>query len=101
MSTYVSIGRNVGDQPLNATDWTEFISRTSMTVYEFAGPLVSYATGHGVYNDSPEDTFIVVGAQTPNPHDASCLRIALRALARAYGQECIALAICEPEFLTP
>ena len=98
MSAYVTIGRKVGNVDMPPQRWTDFISRTRMAVNEFAGPLVTWGATRGEYNGVPESCYIVVGSRTPNPHETSCLRIALRNLARAYNQDCIALAIADVEF---
>ena len=105
MSVYVSIGRNIRSTPwpMPESRWATFTKAVTLAVAEFAGPVVSVAFGRGEYNGVEEETCIVVGASDDSAsteyqrHNA--LSIALRALAREYEQECIAVAVATPQFL--
>jgi len=118
MAVYVSIGRNVGDQPMNAERWEAFRNETRRVVDTLAGPWVTSATGTGRFAGTLEETYVVVSDgsrldQGFNPVGEDDdgeplgwwevrtrdLYAALGTLAAQYGQESIAVTIGEPEFV--
>lgn len=87
MSTYVSIGRNVGDEPMSAEMWRDFRTAVEAAVTRFAGPLVSATTGTGWYQGVSEETAVYVGAAD----ESYRLIDALDVLRTRFGQESIAV----------
>lgn len=100
MSTYVSIGRNIQNEPMSEHDWGEFVKRVTLAVELFAGPIVSTTLGSGVYQGKTEGCAVIVGAGNPAKHSLSYLKASLSALATSFKQECIALTVATPEFIS-
>lgn len=90
----VSIGRNVGDEPMSNERWIDF----KLSVCSLFPQRIFTGTGIGEYEGTKEESFSVIA---PAPTEVWFLRGVLRALAREYGQECIALSIAEPEMIGP
>jgi hypothetical protein len=101
MSVYVSIGRNVGPAPMSQKSWDEFIARVYIAVSSFCGPVVSVTKGDGSYDGSREESATVIGSGDPNKYNRECLEMALGHLCREYRQDCIALTVATPFFVTP
>jgi hypothetical protein len=102
MSTYVSIGRNIGAEPMSPTDWRLFRRSVDATVSAFAGPIVTRAEGLGEYDGATEPTYIVVGAANPDgPVAWSMFGDELREIAAQFGQESIAVTVGTPTFVGP
>ena len=100
MSAYISIGRNIGMTPMPQARWEDFISRVAEAAISFAGPLVSLTTGYGLYNGEREECAIIVtGSSLVRVSNA--LVVSLKALAREFEQDSIALTVGNPEFITP
>ena len=84
----VSIGRNVGDEPLHAVEWAEFRDR----VAGLLGTVYGAATGRGEWIGEDgrivhEDTYVVTGTTG----DLAGLRADLAVLGGFYGQEAVGL----------
>lgn len=97
MSTYVSIGRNIGGEPMGEDRWASFKAETVDAVERHAGPVVTVAEGTGRYEGQVETTFVVVGAGTGERRTP--LEFELQALAWAYEQDAIAVSEAEPVFV--
>jgi hypothetical protein len=81
--------------------WSDFRRDIRRTLDLYVGPVVTDADGLGEYDGRTEDTAVLVGEQTASGVQLGALRIALQALARRYGQEAIALAVAEVDFVEP
>jgi len=103
MSVYVSIGRNIGSEPMSAERWRDFRESTDATVRTLAGPLASATDGIGWWDDQPEETHLVVGAaeyyDLKRNTALADLYSRLTQLARQFGQASIVLAVTEPTFV--
>lgn len=100
-STVVSIGRNVGDQPLSTAEWTRFKSQALEEVRFAAalkgGQVVFHGEGQGQWAGEDgvtvfEGSFTVVAA---GPVDTDLLAETLAVLAWEFGQEAIAVTTGE------
>lgn len=103
MSTYVTIGRNVGDKPMSDVQWEAFQRDIRVTLAFACGELYSWTQGRGYWEGNTEDTAIIVApsprsAHTNIPAGRSLLHN-LGQLARIYGQEAILVTIAEPVFV--
>jgi hypothetical protein len=84
---WVSIGRNVGADPLSDAGWTDFQESVVSTILRH-GRLVSQVEGRSVSSDwSPEDTALFLTV-VPADHVPN-VRAILSATASYYGQEAI------------
>lgn len=94
-STYVSIGRNIGDEPMSADAWRDFRAATVDAVETFAGPVVSETEGTGRGPWGTEQCAIIVGASAPSiPTGVEFgLYSTLARLARRFGQDAIAVGV--------
>ena len=113
MSVYVTIGRNVGDEPMSDDQWEAFRLSTYQVVENLAGDVVTSAEGIGRYEGQTEATYVVVADGSRIADTADLGRVgdgwweartrdlyaALGALGAQYGQESIAVTIAEPEFV--
>ena len=99
MSTYVSIGRNVGAEPMSAERWKAFRRETAVVVGAHCGQVVTRAKGVGVFDGVSESTAIVVADGAPQ--DADAFADSIGALARRYGQDAIAVAVADVKFVPP
>jgi len=99
VSTYVSIGRNIGDEPMRAESWRDFRAAVAAVLEDNVGRLVSETVGRGYYGGAAEDTAVVVAEGSPALLARDDLERRLAILARRYGQESIALTIGEPTFV--
>jgi hypothetical protein len=96
-STYVSIGRNIGGEPMGLAQWEDFRSAVYDAVAQYAGPVVTSAEGVGIYEGERETTYVVVGATYGGHH----LWVTLQDLAREFEQDSIALTCGTTDFVRP
>lgn len=96
-TVYVSIGRNIGGEPMPDDDWANFKADVVDRLAGY-GDLVTVAEGMGVYDGVREATAIFA-LVVDGDLDTDRLRGDLARLARLYRQECIALAITPVEFV--
>lgn len=101
MSTYVSIGSNIGDKPMPKACWEAFCRDVEVLVSDRAGPVVSAAAGSGRYNGSMETIFVVVGAGTPEGLTRRAFEEELADLTNKYEQDAIAVAYAPVKFIEP
>jgi hypothetical protein len=91
----VSIGRNapkangMGQTPMSAGSWADFGAETRLLLRD-VGDVVFEAYGRGVYEGVSEDAYTLILADVAG-RELPALRTALGDLARAYGQDSIAL----------
>lgn len=95
----VTIGRNVGSQPMDGTAWMRFKVETRKVVASW-GIVVFAGEGQGIWKGQTERAYTVIVSVTGRPAESSLypLRIALYALGKAYGQEAIAITLGKTEF---
>ncbi len=101
MSTYATIGRNVGDEPMSSTRWALARADVRRAIARHAGPVVTTAEGFGEYEGTTEATYVVVGAGSPADKELAELRAYLAVVAAEYGQEAIALTVAPVDFVEP
>lgn len=94
-SSYVSIGRNIGGEPMSEDRWAAFKAETVEAVERHAGPVVTVAEGVGMYEGTREGTLVVVGAS----YGGHALEVELGRLAARYEQDAIAHAFATPDFV--
>lgn len=96
-SVVVSIGRNIGDDPMRDDDWKTFKAEVYDVVAEFS-PVVFYGQGIGIYKDTAEDSYTVI-AEVNNLSGWARLHDRLAKLAKQYGQDSIAITLGDTEFI--
>jgi hypothetical protein len=86
MDGAISIGRNVGDQPMPKQQWRRFVTDVSHAISESGG--VGYATayGNGAWDGIPERNAVLTFE-----HADVSLEEKLRTLAKRYRQDAISL----------
>lgn len=97
-TAYITIGRNIGQDPLPIQFWGDFKRETALTAQIF-GEVVTDAEGRGVYGTIYEDTYILAVSLWQNA-DEDELGRALDILAGKYHQDSIVLTVGEPQFRT-
>lgn len=100
----VSIGRNIGTDPMSTLAWSHFQLRTHDLLAEHAD-ILSQTVGHSVWTGddgatTSEDSYSVV-AQPHSAVDVVEIRIGLGCLATTYAQDAIALTVAAAEFIPP
>lgn len=95
----ISIGRNIGKEPMQDTQWEDFIARTIFDV-KGAGCILAVTRGTGFYEGDAEGCAIIL-AHVPDYQQAR-LRDSLRTLAFTYGQDGIGFTCADADdtFLT-
>jgi hypothetical protein len=100
LTVMVSIGRNVGANPLSNDDWIAFVNATSDVIRnQNEKPELHWGTGSwdGI---SEESAHITVYRHYVTEGMRYAYREGLSRLARHYGQDAIALTISEPELIS-
>jgi hypothetical protein len=94
----VTIGRNVGSEPMEQSQWNDFVWETR-TVCESVSPeLWANAAHRNSWNGISEDSFILYGPLVDNDDSTvEFLRNRLDTLATKYRQDAIGLSIGESE----
>ncbi len=110
MTTVVSIGRNVGGEPMSPGRWRAFRHETQYAVERYTGPVVfsgegigSWTTTDGEGNEvrETEQAATIIGAGDPTAGEISDLRHHLAILAAEYRQEAIAAVSGVTTFVGP
>lgn len=98
----VSIGRNIGTEPMSASDWANFqlatrgwLVVTRSTIYVDGAPSV------GQWEGIAEESCTWVAELSDADVFLPILRTGLGMTAANYGQEAIALTVGKTEFATP
>jgi len=101
-SITISIGRNIGAEPMTLTNWRDFISAVTRII-GYADPnavlYVTAAESIGEWDGVSEQSRTWVGSIADESVDS--LRAMLRALASVYEQDAIALSVGHTELITP
>ena len=95
----VSIGRNVGPNPLSSRDWSRFLNDAS-DVIRNQGESPEFHYGTGMWDGIREESAHITVYRDVRPDDYA-IRQGLSRLARHYGQDAIALTISEPILVRP
>lgn len=98
----VTIGRNIGDEPMSDKLWAEFRGDIEFTLNNYDVPLsdrytMDALTAAGRYGDISEESATYVFAA--DVRTIANIRPQLIKLARHYSQECIALVIGNTELI--
>jgi len=99
MNVIVSIGRNIGSEPMNNQKWDVFRGLVKNEVYRYCADIYFIGTGQGLYGGTTEESFTVIGGFNEGGSKLN-LKRALGGLARDFGQECIAVTFANPEFVS-
>src|SRR6476659_2330432 len=105
MNTYtVSIGRNVADTPMDAGLWENFITtvRDTLDAYRMDhGSWIETHRGTGEYGTIVEEsaTITLLSDRILVAGEIDSLKFFLRAVSRAFEQECVALTIGTSELI--
>lgn len=100
----VSIGRNIGAEPMDSPSWYRFQLRLHDALEE-SGEIVCQTIGRSVWTDTDglttsEESYSVVVAPY-GPAEVERIRADLAGLARTYCQDSIALTNATAEFVRP
>ena len=100
----VTIGRNVGTDPLPAEDWNDFVFGTRRAVEVVTSELWAQGPSRGSWDGVSEDAFFFYGPVAAMTDDVvpaliRHLRALLSVLATRYRQEAIGLSVGEPELV--
>jgi hypothetical protein len=109
MTTVVSIGRNVDDEPMPAGRWNAFRHETEYAVKRYVGEVVfsgegigSWTTTDGEGNEVRETKMAATIVATEGPDfSLAPLKLHLSILAAEYEQAAIALTVGTPVFIGP
>ncbi len=98
MAAIVSIGRNVGDVPMDDEQWYAFKSDlVDALAFTYSTAIYFQGEGTGSFEHRPELSFTVVfDERWPGNYS---LEVLLKVLAARYGQESIALTRGETVFV--
>lgn len=97
MSVTVTIGRNVGSEPMDDARWRAARHAVAVAVSDDAAPIVFAGVGLGVWEGSREDAYTIVGSGRDRV--SRRLRERLGAIAAEYGQDAIAVTAAPVEFV--
>lgn len=98
---YITIGRNIGDTPMEDARWQAFQERVWRHMADTIGePQLVLAGPGGEWNGMPEDCAVFMILDPLEPLIPS-LRRSLAQCAHDFGQEAVALAIGRSELLSP
>jgi hypothetical protein len=86
MDGSISIGRNVGTQPMDDSQWGSFVADIEDLVRKHGGEVHTVAYGNGAWDGVPEESAVIVFAGAAEGFDQE-----LSALASWYDQDAIAL----------
>lgn len=89
MTTTVSIGRNVGRDPMPREDWRAFCREVLAAVEDACGPIYFDGEGWGRSEEWGSEPAYTIVAGDPIP--GAYLADALGHLGRKYGQDAVAL----------
>ena len=95
----VTIGRNVGDEPLPAAAWNDYTADTRRAVEAVTVDLWAVAPYRGSWEGQPEDAVILYGSLIDVDGVVEALRQRLATLATYYGQQAIGLSVGSSELV--
>lgn len=98
-SVTVTIGRNIGSEPMTTDSWLDFVDETSFVLRGYLKEVWTEALYAGRW-DAPEDSFIVYGPIRDDVY-VNELRNELSILASRFSQEAIGLSVGESELVSP
>ncbi len=96
MATTITVGRNVGEHPMDLPTWETFQEEVFGVVHRHAGYVFFRGTGVGRSDWGVEDAFTLVAA---TPEDTSTLLSELARVGRFYGQEAVAVTEGRTRFI--
>lgn len=99
MATVVTIGRNVGSDPLSREDWERFVSSVVRTVRDASSAVYFVGYGRGIWEGATEDAFTIVTDDIRSA-DRERFRLRLSALAHKYRQDAIAVTSAPTELVS-
>lgn len=86
---WVSIGRNVGAEPMSDQDWWDFLAMTNTACLR-AGDVLTNVRGRSFWGVTPEETYLCLVAIS-TPWGLADLRTSLGRLASLYHRDAIGL----------
>lgn len=97
----VTIGRNIGETPMEQDSWNGFISTTRKAVEGVTPEFWTQAPYKGAWDGLSEDSFVFYGPLSDDVDDSRLarLRANLATVATYYGQAAIGLSIGESELV--
>lgn len=84
---WVSIGRNVGSEPMNLAEWHAFHKDVRDIVFEVKGTILETVHGRGAWRDGEEESILIL-ATIPG-HRVDYVRTILASIASIFHQEAI------------
>lgn len=96
----LSLGRNIGDQPMSDRDWRRFLNDAADTIRN-QGETPELHLGSGVWGGVREESarITVYRDEAPTETYRAHLRAFLPVIAARYGQDAIGLVIAESELI--
>jgi hypothetical protein len=88
---WLSIGRNIGAEPMDHALWGEFRTALVHALTDRGATIITTVDGQSSWNDQPEATYLVLVTDWPTGRRADALQRRLEHLASIYGQEAIGL----------
>jgi hypothetical protein len=97
---YISLGRNVGDEPMADDVWRDFRIAVEETIMDNETLVTAdtYAPGTSNWNGDAEDTLVLVWFDKMSPLRQVTVK-QLESIAKEFKQEAIAWAVAEPKFV--
>ncbi len=96
MDGAISIGRNIGNAPMDDNRWKRFIYEIEGAVLLAGGKVYATATGEGEWEGVAEDNAVVTFG---NVREIAALKGHLRFLAQDFDQDAIALVLGQSELV--
>jgi hypothetical protein len=87
---WLSIGRNIGDEPMSQFDWKNFKHEFSRIVGRHAAILTSVRDGIASWGGEDEESFLLLANIRPG-RNSDALQRSLERLARDYEQDAIGI----------
>ncbi len=104
MNVIISIGRNIGNEPMDDSRWASFCLKTHEIAQRHCTHIYFSGQGAGVFEGVVEESFTVIGEFVSNTDivpgltNSTDIVDELGRLAKAYGQEAIAVTFGTPIF---
>jgi len=104
MNLTISIGRNVGDVPLDDKEWGSFVQdvrniATLHTCYVPLAQIIQFGTVTGGWNGKREESFTITIADVSRKYKDS-INEKLSTLCKVYRQDAIAATWYKPSFIS-
>jgi hypothetical protein len=96
----VTIGRNVGTEPMSDDRWTDYVRQARQVAQMAMSDVWADAGYDGGWEGNEEDAWAFYGPLTPGL-DVDALRSTLATLADVYGQDAIGLSVGVGELVGP